>query len=93
MKKLCVVWWVVSGAGACRRQRGAGQIEKYDGSTEVLTVTREFVKPGKTGEVHDKAESAFVKAMMAAKSAVALPGVEFDERQATLLVSERVRHV
>ncbi|MDP9337843.1 MAG: hypothetical protein M3P45_03130 [Acidobacteriota bacterium] len=35
---------------------------------KVLTITREFVKPGKTGSIHDKAESAFVKAMTAAKS-------------------------
>ena len=35
---------------------------------KVLTITREFVKPGKTGSTHDKAESAFVKAMTAAKS-------------------------
>jgi hypothetical protein len=35
---------------------------------KVLTITREFVKPGKTGTTHDNAESAFVKAMTAAKS-------------------------
>lgn len=35
---------------------------------KVLTLTREFVKPGKTGSTHDKAESAFVKAMTTAKS-------------------------
>jgi hypothetical protein len=29
---------------------------------KVLTVTREFVKPGKGGAMHDKAESAFVQA-------------------------------
>jgi hypothetical protein len=34
---------------------------------KVLQITREFVKPGKTGMVHDKAESAFVEAMARAK--------------------------
>lgn len=30
---------------------------------KVLTITREFVKPGKAGTMHDKTESAFVQAM------------------------------
>jgi hypothetical protein len=34
----------------------------------VLTITREFVKPGKSGVVHERTESAFVKAMTAGKS-------------------------
>jgi hypothetical protein len=34
---------------------------------KVLTITREFVKPGKTGTMHDKTESAFVQAMVRAK--------------------------
>jgi hypothetical protein len=34
---------------------------------KVLTVMREFVKPGKAGAMHDKAESAFVQAMARAK--------------------------
>src|SRR5579863_1044257 len=34
---------------------------------KVLAVTREFVKPGKGGAVHDKAESAFVLAFARAK--------------------------
>ena len=34
----------------------------------MLTITREFTKPGKSGMVHDKAESAFVQAMARAKS-------------------------
>jgi hypothetical protein len=34
---------------------------------KVLTVTREFVKPGKAGAMHDKAESAFVQAFARAK--------------------------
>jgi len=35
---------------------------------KVLTITREFTKPGKSGAVHDKAESVFVQAMARAKS-------------------------
>src|SRR4029077_16173368 len=34
---------------------------------KVLQITREFVKPGKAGMVHDKAESAFVDAMARAR--------------------------
>ncbi len=34
---------------------------------KVLQITREFVKPGKAGMAHDKAESAFVQAMTHAK--------------------------
>jgi hypothetical protein len=34
---------------------------------KILTITREFVKPGKGGAAHDKTESAFVAAMAAAK--------------------------
>ncbi len=34
---------------------------------KVLTVIREFVKPGKSGAIHEKAESAFVQAMARAK--------------------------
>ena len=37
------------------------------GVPKVLTITREFVKPGKAGPVHDRSESAFVKAMSNAK--------------------------
>jgi hypothetical protein len=34
---------------------------------KVLSVTREYVKPGKSGSLHDKSESAFVQAMSKAK--------------------------
>jgi hypothetical protein len=34
---------------------------------KVLNISREFVKPGKGGPPHDRSESAFVKAMTAAK--------------------------
>jgi hypothetical protein len=34
---------------------------------KVLTITREFVKPGRSGSIHEKSESAFVQAMSHAK--------------------------
>lgn len=34
---------------------------------KVLTISREFVKPGKSGAIHDKTESAFVQAFTKAK--------------------------
>jgi len=34
---------------------------------KVLTVTREFVKPGKSGATHERTESAFVQALTKAK--------------------------
>jgi len=37
------------------------------GPPKVLTITREFLKPGRAGAIHDKSESRFVAAMTAAK--------------------------
>src|ERR1700730_5239292 len=34
---------------------------------KVLSIQREFIKPGKAGAVHEKSESAFVQAMTRAK--------------------------
>lgn len=41
--------------------------EKSSGIPKVLTIQREFVKPGRGGMIHDKTESAFVDAMRQAK--------------------------
>jgi hypothetical protein len=41
--------------------------ESHAGPPKVLTVTREFVKPGKTGATHEKAESLFIQAYAKAK--------------------------
>jgi hypothetical protein len=42
--------------------------EKQDmGPPKVLTVTREYTKPGRNGTAHEKTESAFVQAMAKAK--------------------------
>jgi hypothetical protein len=35
---------------------------------KILQITREYIKPGKSGMLHDKSESAFVQAMARAKS-------------------------
>jgi hypothetical protein len=41
--------------------------QEMQGPPKVLQITREFVKPGKAGALHDKSESRFVAAMTAAK--------------------------
>lgn len=46
---------------------GAVAAQETAPAPKVMQITREFVKPGKTGMAHDKAESAFVKAMSDAK--------------------------
>ena len=41
--------------------------QDMQGPPKVIELTREFVKPGKAGAIHDKSESKFVAAMAAAK--------------------------
>jgi hypothetical protein len=41
--------------------------QEMQGPPKVLEITREFTKPGKGGDMHDKSESKFVAAMAAAK--------------------------
>jgi hypothetical protein len=41
--------------------------QEMQGPPKVLTITREFIKAGKSGAIHDKSESHFVAAMAAAK--------------------------
>jgi len=53
---LCLGCLVIGGLGMAAAQ------EQSMAPPKVLTVTREFVKPGKGGAIHDKAESAFVQA-------------------------------
>jgi hypothetical protein len=52
---LCLGCLVVGSLGTAAAQ------EQSMAPPKVLTVTREFVKPGKGGAMHDKAESAFVQ--------------------------------
>lgn len=46
---------------------GAVAAQEMPPAPKVLQITREFVKPGKAGIAHDKAESAFLKVMSDAK--------------------------
>lgn len=41
--------------------------QEMQGPPKVLYITREFIKPGKSGALHDKSESKFVAAVTAAK--------------------------
>ncbi|HXN17417.1 MAG TPA: hypothetical protein VN875_03725 [Candidatus Binatus sp.] len=69
MKKLCSFLlgasFVLAAAGIAVAQDKPGVMRV---PPPVLTITREFVKPGKSGVVHERTESAFVKAMTAGKS-------------------------
>jgi hypothetical protein len=58
---LCLALGLAGGSAAQDKSKNMMGVPK------VLTVTREFVKPGRAGNDHDKAESVFVKAMTAAK--------------------------
>jgi hypothetical protein len=46
---------------------GISPAQETVGPPKVLVIQREFLKPGKTGSLHAKTESAFVNAMAAAK--------------------------
>jgi len=68
MKKVASSLLLVSLAlgGACAalgQEKSAGTAPR----PKVLQIMREYTKPGKSGMVHDKAESAFVQAMSRAK--------------------------
>lgn len=59
--------------GICCLTAGSGLMlgqQNPDGTTnppKVLVIQREFIKPGKAGSLHEKSESAFVRAMQSAK--------------------------
>jgi hypothetical protein len=55
---------LLGGAGIAGAQ---GNAAGMNGPPKVLTITREFTKPGRGGMMHDRAESAFVQAMAKAK--------------------------
>ena len=49
---------VVGGTLAATQQMQAPQQEmQMQGPPKVVQITREFIKPGKTGAIHDKSES------------------------------------
>jgi hypothetical protein len=67
MKKLTGLWM-----GLCLLFGGLNVVaaQEMSGTTpppKVLVIQREFIKPGKAGSLHQKTESAFVQAMVAAK--------------------------
>ena len=51
---LCLIPWI-------------NRAQENSAPPKVLVISREFLKPGKAGEVHEKAEATFVQAMRAAK--------------------------
>ncbi|MBV8050107.1 MAG: hypothetical protein JOZ80_02890 [Acidobacteriaceae bacterium] len=62
--------WLCAGALAIAAFASAAAQEQSSATMsppKILTITREFVKPGKAGAMHDKTESAFVQAMAHAK--------------------------
>jgi hypothetical protein len=68
MKKVCsgvlgMCMAVGFSLGAAAQEQSGAKM----GPPKVLTVTREFLRPGKNGTPHDKTESAFVAAMRDAK--------------------------
>ena len=68
MKRNIGIWliliFLVAGAGTVLAQQPANYAMA---PPKVLVLMREFVKPGKSGTPHEKTESAFVRAMTAAK--------------------------
>src|ERR1700744_5578520 len=64
MKKLTML-----SLGLCLLSIGSGiaSAQENMGPPKVLVIQREFLKPGKAGSTHEKSESAFVRAMTAAK--------------------------
>jgi hypothetical protein len=61
---LCAAALGISALGsAAAQEQSSGTMSP----PKILTITREFVKPGKTGAIHDKSEAAFVQAMARAK--------------------------
>jgi hypothetical protein len=68
MKKVCFgVLGVCMAMGFSVGTAAQEHSEAMKTPPKVLTVTREFLKPGKNGTPHDKTESAFVTAMRDAK--------------------------
>lgn len=62
--------WLCAAALSLAAVVSAGAQDQSSGTMQppkILTITREFVKPGKAGTMHDKTETAFVQAMAHAK--------------------------
>jgi len=67
MRKFSRFVLVMSFAAGCVGVAAAAAQDQPLPTMKVLQITREFVKPGKAGATHDKAESVFVEAMRKAK--------------------------
>ncbi len=58
---------VGSSLAAAQDMQSSTQQMQMQGPPKVLQITREFIKPGKSGAIHDASESKFVAAMAKAK--------------------------
>src|ERR1700744_3862406 len=67
VRKLCFACAILPLAAALPTLLNA-QTPPEDGPPNVLVIHREYLKPGKGGMLHDRSESAFVKAFDEAKS-------------------------
>jgi hypothetical protein len=56
--------------------QGVAAAQETVGPPKVLVIEREYLKPGRGGAVHEKSESAFVRAMSAAKWPVHYVGMD-----------------
>ena len=76
MNKLNRSLWAVCLAVSCSFIAMAQENPQGEMSVpQVLRMSREFIKPGKSGSVHERTESAFVQAMARAKSPTYYLGV------------------
>lgn len=70
MRKITILFlgvcWLLVGAGAIYAQEQAQQ-QGVMAPPKVLTIIREYVKPGKSGALHEQAEARFVQAFARAK--------------------------
>lgn len=66
----------VCAAAALSVASSYAQDNEFSQPPKVLVIFREYTKPGKSGSLHEKSESAFVKAMVAAKWSVNYIGME-----------------
>lgn len=64
LQGLCAAALVLAAVGSAEAQE---QSSSTMSPPKILTITREFVKPGKTGAMHDRFETAFVQANVRAK--------------------------
>ena len=70
-----------------------GQDMHAGGPPKVLTVFREYTKPGKSGMAHEKTESMFVQAMKQAKWPTHYLAVESLSGRSACALSHRLRFV